>query len=236
MDETDKAYEEAQRKKNQRVMDSLDKRYNALDLELKQLVMDFTKSHPSSVVSAFEIYANFSYIPRLGQIDSLYQQLDTAARVTYFGKQLAVIIEKTKQTAIGKNAPDFSANDVNGKPISLSSLKGKYVLLDFWASWCGPCRLENPNIVKAYHTFHNKGFEIFGVSLDESRDDWLQAIKKDGLNWTQVSDLKGWKSDAAALYGIKGIPMNYLIDKNGVIVARGLHGKELETTLLEILH
>src|SRR6201995_3168355 len=236
MDETDKAYDVAQEKKNQKVMDSLDKRYNALDLELKQLVMDFTKSHPSSVVSAYEIYANFSYNPQPGQIDSLYQQLDTVARKTYFGKQLAVIIEKANQTAVGKNAPDFSANDINGKPISLSSLKGNYVLLDFWASWCVPCRQENPNIVKAYHKFHNKGFDIFGVSLDDSRTEWLEAIKKDGLNWTQVSDLKGWKTDAAALYGIKGIPMNYLIDKNGIIVAKGLRGKDLENRLLEILH
>lgn len=236
MDETDKAYDAAQSKKNQKVMDSLDIRYNALDLELKQLAVDFTESHPSSAVSAFEIYTNFSYNPRLGQIDSLYQKLDSSARKTYFGKQLAVIIEKTKQTAIGKNAPDFSSNDVNAKPVSLSSFKGKYVLLDFWASWCGPCRLENPNIVKAYHNFHNKGFDIFGVSLDDSKADWLQAMKKDGLNWTQVSDLKGWKSDAAALYGIKGIPMNYLIDKNGIIIAKGLRGNELENKLLEILH
>ena len=236
MDETDKAYDAAQVKKNQKVMDSLDTRYNALDLELKQLVMDYTKSHPSSVVSAYEIYANFSYNPRLGQIDSLYQQLDTIARKTYFGKQLAVIIEKTKHTEIGKNAPDFSSSDANGRTVSLSSFKGKYVLLDFWASWCGPCRIENPTVVKAYHTFHDKGFEILGVSLDHDKNNWMKAIKKDGLNWTQVSDLKGWKSDAADLYGIKGIPMNYLIDKNGVIVAKGLRGNELENKLHEILH
>jgi peroxiredoxin len=166
----------------------------------------------------------------------LYQQLDTVARATYFGKQLAIIIDKAKLTAIGKTAPDFSLNDINNKPVNLSSFKGRYVLLDFWASWCGPCRRENPNIVKAYRQFHTKGFDIFGVSLDDNRADWLQAIKKDGLNWTQVSDLKGWKSGAASLYGIKGIPMNYLIDKNGIILAKGLRGKELENKLLEILH
>ncbi len=232
----DKAYDSANNKKNQRAMDSLDKVYNALDLEQKQLVMDFTKSHPSSVVSAFEIYNNFSYNPRLGQLDSLFQQLDTSVRVTYFGRQLRDLIVKTKLTAIGNPAPDFASNDENGKSVSLSSLKGKYVLIDFWASWCGPCRLENPNVVKAFHKFHDKGFDIFGVSLDDTKADWLKAIKKDGLSWTQVSDLKGWQAWAVSLYGIKGIPMNYLLDKNGLIVAKGLRGEELDSKLSELLH
>ncbi len=132
------------------------------------------------------------------------------------------IIVKEKLTAIGNPAPVFVNNDVNGKPVSFTSLKGKYVLLDFWASWCGPCRLENPAVVKAYHRFHDKGFDIFGISLDTDKSKWMAAIKKDGLDWTQVSDLKGWKADVVSLYGVQGIPMNYLLDNNGIIVAKGL--------------
>jgi peroxiredoxin len=233
--QVDKAYDSANNKKNQRAMDSLDKMYNALDLEQKQLVMDFTKSHPTSVVAAYEIYANFSYNARAGQLDSLFQDLDTTVRPTYFGRLIQNTVEKARLTAIGNPAPDFTNNDANGKPVSLSSFKGKLVLLDFWASWCGPCRLENPNVVKAFHKFHSKGFDIFGVSLDDTKADWMQAIKKDGLDWMQVSDLKGWQASAASLYGVKGIPMNYLIDKNGIIIARGLRGDQLESKLAELL-
>ena len=236
MKKVDKAYDEANNKKNKKAADSLDKLFTALDLQQKQLVRDFVTSHPASVVSAFLVYSNFSYNARPGELDSLYHQLDTTGRVTYFGIQLHNLIEKTKLTSVGNPAPDFSCNDVNGKPVTLSSFKGKYVLLDFWASWCGPCRLENPNIVSVFNQFHNQGFDILGVSLDDNRADWLGAIKKDKLDWTQVSDLKGWKASAADLYGVKGIPMNYLIDKNGIIVAKGLRGEELDEKLMALLH
>ncbi len=232
----DKAYDSANSRKNKKAMDSLDKFYNGLDLEQKQLVMDFTKANPGSLVAPFEIYINFSYNPRLGQLDSLYQQLDTTVRLSYYGRLLQELIEKTKLTAIGNPAPDFTSNDANDKPVTLSTFKGKYILLDFWASWCGPCRLENPNVVKAYHKYHDKGFEIFGVSLDDTKSDWIQAIKKDGLDWTQVSDLKGWNAPVVSLYGVNGIPMNYLLDKNGIIVAKGLRGEELDSKLAELLH
>jgi peroxiredoxin len=236
MSQIDKAYDSANSKKDKKAMDSLDKIYTALDLEQKQFVMDFAKSHPNSVVAAYEIYTNYSYNPRVGQIDSLYQELDTIVRVTYFGRLIENIVEKAKLTAVGMPAPDFTNNNVNDKPVSLSSLKGKYVLLDFWASWCGPCRQENPSVVKAFHKYHDKGFDILGVSLDDTKTDWIQAIKKDGLEWTQVSDLKGWQASAASLYGVKGIPMNYLLDKNGIIVAKGLRGDDLERKLAEFLH
>jgi peroxiredoxin len=232
----EKAYETANTKKNTWAMDSLDKMYTLLDLEQKKLVSDYIMAHPASLVSAYLLFSNFSYDARLGEIDSLYQQLDTTARATYFGKQVAVVIEKSKLTAIGNPAPDFSCADENGKQISLSSFRAKYVLLDFWASWCGPCRRENPTVVKAYHKYHEKGFDILGVSLDDTKSDWLQAIKKDWLSWTQVSDLYGWKSVPAALYGVKGIPMNFLLDKNGIIIAKGLRGEELDNKLAALFH
>ncbi len=177
-----------------------------LDEEQKQLVAEFTRSHPGSIVSAYEIYSNFYYNPRVSQLDSIYKMLDSAMQNSYYGKMIQNTIVKEKLTAIGNPAPAFVNNDVNGKPVSFTSLKGKYVLLDFWASWCGPCRQENPAVVKAYQRFHNKGFDIFGISLDTDKSKWMAAIKKDGLDWTQVSDLKGWKADVVSLYGVQGIP------------------------------
>lgn len=137
---------------------------------------------------------------------------------------------------VGKQAPDFTLPDVNGKPLALSSLKGKYVLVDFWASWCKPCRMENPNVVAAFIKFKNKNFTILGVSLDEDRESWLSAIKKDQLSWQHVSDLKQWESMVLPIYQFDGIPYNVLVDPQGKVIAESLRGPALEAKLAEVLN
>ncbi len=141
----------------------------------------------------------------------------------------------TSEGLLNKPAPDFTLADVDGNNVSLSSLKGKYVLVDFWASWCKPCRVENPNLVKAYNQYKDKNFTVLGVSLDKEKSQWLKAIKADGLAWKQVSDLKFWNSEVVPLYNIQGIPYNILLDPNGIVIAEGLTGQALHTKLAETL-
>jgi peroxiredoxin len=144
-------------------------------------------------------------------------------------------IKRTRGVAVGDEAPDFTLNSPEGQPIQLSGLRGKYVLIDFWASWCGPCRMENPNVVKMYNKYKDKGFAIYGVSLDKDMNAWTAAIKKDGLSWTHGSDLKYWNSAAAQLYGVSAIPATYLLDKDGKVIAKNLRGPSLEAKLSELL-
>ncbi len=198
----------------------------------------FIKKHPSSLVSAYALYRDYSYRLSPEDIRSNIDLLDPSLRNTPYVETLEELIPTLEGVAVGNEAPDFVANDTDGNAVSFSDHIGesKYVLLDFWASWCGPCRRENPNIVRAYEEYKDKGFDIFAVSLDSSRDAWVAAIEKDGLDWTNVSDLLLWDSEPAELYGVRAIPSNFLIDENGVIVARNLKGEDLHNTLNELLN
>jgi peroxiredoxin len=190
--------------------------------------------HPNSPASA---YILFSQLRREspGKKAVIFAQLSPEAKKNASARRLEDAIEGMTVAGIGKQAPDFSEPDTAGKIMSLRDFRGKYVLIDFWASWCGPCRAENPNVVAAFSKYKGRNFTILSVSLDGKKGAWLEAIHKDGMPWTQVSDLRGWGNAAVAKYGVEGVPINFLVDPHGVIVARNLRGEELDKKLQEIL-
>ena len=217
----------ASMKKNDLISEELDK-------EMKAQLVSFVKKNKNTVVSPYLITRN-SWQFDLPELENILSVFDTAMSSSTYYQAIEKRIEVLRSVAIGQFAPDFTLNDSTGNPISLSSLKGKILLVDFWAAWCGPCRAENPNVVKAWQKYKDKGFDVLGVSFDTNREKWLKAVKDDKLTWTQVSDLKGWGNEAGKLYGINLIPANVLLDKDQKIIASGLRGEQLFKKLEELL-
>lgn len=220
---------------DQKKREPLVKRFESMVNMIKNEVGTFVASRPSSYVSPFLLYVTAQMFDDPVFLEQRFNSLNKELRNSQIGQSLNQYIQYQKVGAIGTDAIDFSQPDINGNPVKLSSFKGKYVLIDFWASWCRPCREENPHVVKAFQKFNNKNFTVLGVSLDREKEPWLKAIEKDKLTWTQVSDLQFWSNAAAVMYRVTGIPQNFLVDPNGKIVAKNLRGQELENKLCELL-
>jgi peroxiredoxin len=208
--------------------------YDSVQNAQSVFTKEYILKNGKSVVAAYLAISN-AYAYKLEDLQAINKAMDPAIANSVYVKKLAEREALLIKIQPGQPAPDFTMNDTTGKPVSLSSLKGQVVLVDFWASWCGPCRAENPNVVAAYKKFSSKGFTILGVSLDTDKEKWLQAIAKDGLVWQHVSDLIGWDNAAAKQYGVMSIPANFLLDKEGKILATGLRGEDLEKKLEEVL-
>ncbi|MDO9578010.1 MAG: TlpA disulfide reductase family protein [Candidatus Cloacimonadales bacterium] len=209
--------------------------YLEIETETIEIGKKFIADHPASFVSP-GILGHLANNLEAIEIEELINTLDEKVAVIPSILKLKEKVIILKKTNIGQPAPDFELNNVNGNPVKLSDKIGtKLLLLDFWAAWCNPCREENPNVVAVYQKYKDKGFDVFGVSLDQDKESWLQAIEADKLTWTHVSQLEGWTCDAVEKYAVSSIPANFLLDENGIIIAKNLRGEDLENKVKEIL-
>ena len=219
---------------DQAKMQAVQEAYAKLMTDAQAKETELIKANPDSYVSTFVIVSSMGQM-EYEQLKERYNLLGEKAKASAQGKAIAAQIAKLESTAIGQIAPNFTITTPEGESISLYDIKGKVKLIDFWASWCGPCRGENPHVVEIYREYHPKGLEIFGVSLDNNKEAWVKAIADDGLVWKHGSDLKGWQSAPAQLYSVSGIPHTVLLDENNKIIAKNLRGDELKQKIAELL-
>ena len=234
-DSLEGAYVTAKQEGNEKLMQGIIDEYYSIKDKVDAYTKQFITDNSDCVVAPYLYFRTMAFQAEFAELDSMTNSFDAALEPSIYVQELKKRVEKLKLVQIGQKAPDFTMNDVNGNPVALSSLIGKnYLLVDFWAAWCRPCRGENPNVVAMYNKYKDKGFDVLGVSFDKGKEAWIQAIKDDGLTWTQVSDLKYWDNAAGKIYAISSIPSNVLLDKDGVIIAKNVRAEGLQEKLAEI--
>ena len=232
-----KEYNELYKAKDEEGMKKMEPQFDLLGEERKKIYKEYVQNNTKSPLALYALNQYAGWDINADDVDPLFTALPKTTQELPSGVELKEKIEIAKKTGIGKFAMDFTQNDTLGNPVMLSSFRGKYILIDFWASWCGPCRAENPNVVKAFDKYKEKGFHILSVSLDQpnAKDKWIKAIHDDKMAWTHVSDLLYWKNAVAVQYGIQAIPQNLLLDPQGKIIAKNLRGEDLDKKLEEFI-
>ena len=219
---------------NKQLADSITTIYTTAKAHTKQVLDSIIGHYPDSYVSGIILRDIYSKELSADEMQARYDALSQRVKASNIGKDLAEVIKSMRAVGLGSMAPDFTLNDPDGHPVKLSSLRGKCVLIDFWASWCGPCLREAPNVKRVYDKYHDKGFEVLSVSIDEDKEAWVNAIQKHQLTWLHVSSLKGWQCPVARLYQVSGVPAMFLLDRDGRIVSTNARGEALETEVAKI--